>query len=244
MDTTTLVGTVCPKIAAHGWAFFFAPETTAVGEELGLDPLQFYAVGRGGVLGDVDADVITSAFGYFNPTYVRPTWEAAAAICSPRAAARLWGECAAVHGRAKLADIPALDAFCAAANAVNRAADPVGLPLYAGWRAEPLADDLPGQAMQLLNVLRELRGSAHLLAVRAASLEPITAHFVAHPEMFTVFGWAEADTPEVTADDRTKWNTAEALTDALLAPAFGVLDDAGQKAMLDGMEAVEDALIA
>ena len=44
-----------------------------------------------------------------------------------------------------------------------------------------IAADVAGRAMQLLTVLREFRGSAHLLAVRAAGLDAKTAHFIRRP---------------------------------------------------------------
>ncbi len=70
----------------------------------------------------------------------------------------------------------------AAADAVNEAADPVGLALYSGFRGELLVDDVPGRAMQIISVLREFRGSAHLIALRASGVDARTAHFIKRPE--------------------------------------------------------------
>ncbi len=60
-----LVQSACPKIGSLGSAHYFDREITVPrGKELGLDGFRFYFLGRGGVLGDVEARVVRSAFGY------------------------------------------------------------------------------------------------------------------------------------------------------------------------------------
>ncbi len=240
--TAELVERACPVVGDRGWAYYFAKPTLAAGRALGLQGLPFYVIGRGGALGDVPAGVVASAFGYFNPTLVAELWESARTLVAPAEAAAVHFGCAADFGRERFGELPALGAFCAAAGAVNDAADPTGLPLYAGFRAQPLVDDEPGRAMQLLAVLRELRGSAHLLAVRACGLSPRTAHYLDHPDQFALFGWTEADVPEIGAREREARRASEVLTDELVAPAYGALDDAQAGALLDGLEAITAAL--
>ena len=242
MTPEELMADVCPRIHDTGWAFFFAPETLATGKELGLDGFRFYFLGRGGVLGDVDAAVVCSAFGYFEPSLVERIWDSARAVMAPRDAGRAFLACGAEFGRARFSDLDGMAAFCAAADAVNEAADPVGLALYAAARAEPLADDAPAHAMQLLYVLRELRGSAHLLAVRACGLDARTAHCVARPQDLGLFGWPDDASVDVTDTDRAKWAAAEELTDDLLLPAYAVLDDAGRAALVAGLDQIEAVL--
>jgi hypothetical protein len=242
MTTDELLARACPPIRDNGWAYYFVPETEAKGKELGLDLFQFYVLGRGGVLGDVEPEVVVSAFGYFNPTLLAPMWESAKAIVAPREAARAHFQCCAELGRSRLDGVEGLEAFCAAAGAVNDAADSVGLPLYAGFHAEPLVDDVPGRAMQLTAVLRELRGSAHLLAVRASGLDARTAHFITRPNDGAMFGWSEDDAPTVGPKQRQAMEAAEALTDAIVRPAYAVLDDAGSEALTRGIDGIAAAL--
>jgi hypothetical protein len=147
-------------------------------------------------------------------------------------------------GREKLTGVEGLDAYCAAADAVNQAADYVGLPLYAGWRGEPLADDVPARALQLTALLREFRGGAHLLAVRASGLSAKVAHAVTRPNDVEMFGWPAEAASEVTNADRAAMAAAEALTDDLVRPAYGVLDDAGATALVTGIENIAAALSA
>lgn len=241
MDNARLVAQACPKIGALGSAFYFNPQTVTTGKALGLDGFRFYFLGRGGVLGDVEAPVITSAFGYWNPTLVATMWNSAKEKMAPRDAGRRYMECAHDFGRAKFSEVDGLDGFCAAAEAVVAGADPAGLALFAGIAAEPLAEDLAARAMQLTAVMRELRGSAHLVAVLASGVNPKIAHFIRRPEMYKTFGWGE-EGPEVTDADRANLAAADALTDRLVAGAYSVLDGAGAQALLSGLDALEAAV--
>jgi hypothetical protein len=245
VTTSATVREACPKIAAIGPAFYFVPETLDVGKQHGLDGFRFYFLGRGGVLGDVEADVVTSAFGYFNPPAVRRMWDTARERTSltPRDAGREYLRCAHEFGRRHLADVPGLAEFCAAAEQVNDAVDRAGLALYAGTAAEPLAEDLPARAMQLCTVLREFRGSAHLLAILATpGITPAVAHGIKRPDFWTFFGYDERNLPAGTDAERVALDTAERLTDDLVAPAYGVLDDTGRTALLAGLAAIQKAL--
>ena len=242
MTPEELIDNVCPKVRDLGWAFYFAPDTLARGSELGLDGLRFYVIGRGGVLGDVESTVIQSAFGYFEPALVEKMWSSAKEHVAPRVAARAYMECCAEFGRTRLAHVANIEAFAAAANAVNDAADPTGLALYSGIKSEPLAADAPARAMQLLTVLRELRGSAHLIAIRAAGLDAKTAHFMRRPTDIEMFGWTQGDAPDITDVEIEKLAQADAITDALVLPAYAVLDEAGRDAFVTGIDAIAAAL--
>jgi hypothetical protein len=247
MTTTTLdlVREASPKIAAIGPAFYFTPETAAVAKEHGLDLFQLYFLGRGGVLGDVAPDVVTSAFGYFNPPVVAHMWTTAQQLSSltPRDAGRLYMQCTHDFGRQHLSDVPELAEFCAAAEKVNDNADRAGLPLYAGIAAEPLAEDLPARAMQLNTVLREHRGSAHLVAVLATpGLTPKVAHAIRRPDFWALFGYDEADRPSFTDAERAALEQSDELTDQIVADAFEVLDDNERAALRSGLEAIERAI--
>ncbi|MCB0999617.1 MAG: hypothetical protein R2713_15790 [Ilumatobacteraceae bacterium] len=244
MTLDELIAASGPLLRDHGWAFYFTPETRARGAELGLDPMQFYVLGRGGVLGDVDASVVASAFGYFKPALIAGVWNAAREKVSPRDAGREFMACCAAHGRAKLGAVDGLAEFVAAAEKVNAAADPDALALYAATAAEPLADDLPARAMQLVTVLREHRGSAHLVAVRAVGLDSRTAHHAKRPDDAKMFGWAPDEAPVVDDLVQAKMAEAETLTDRIVAPAFAVLDEAERDAFVHGLERLAAALAA
>lgn len=244
MDNKTLLDSACPLIGELGSAFYFIPETGAVGKELGLGGMEFYVLGRGGSMGDCDGRAVAAAFGYFNPDFLAKVWGDAAAKCPPRKAGAAHLECAANLGRAKFASLPNLTGFVAAMEKVMAAADPDGLGLYAAMAAEPLAADAPGRAMQLIALLREFRGSAHLVALRAAGLASPLAHAAKRPDMWKAFGYPEESKPEITADITAKLAEAEKITDRLVEPAYAVLDDAEREALVSGIRAAKDALTA
>src|SRR5258706_11639775 len=241
MSPDALVHAACPPIAKLGSAFYFQPETLGKGKEHGLDGFRFYMLGRGGVLGDVEAPVIGSAFGYFHPAMLERLWTSARQKVAPRDAGRLYLECCRDFGRSRLSEIPDLGAFCAAADAINEAADPTGLALYAGVSAEPLPDDLPARAMQLITVLRELRGSAHLAAVIASGVTPQIAHYLKRPNDYATFGWGD-EPPVVTDEDRANYESAEALTDRMVRHAYSAVDESGADALVAGLTAIAPAL--
>jgi predicted NAD-dependent protein-ADP-ribosyltransferase YbiA (DUF1768 family) len=194
------------------------------------------------VLGDVEAPVVASAFGYFEPGLVRRIWDSGRQIVAPREAARAHLSCAHRFGRERYGGVGDLSPFCAAAEAVVAAADPAGLALFAGIAAEPLPEDPPARAAQLLSVLRELRGSTHLLAVVATGLSPRVAHYLGRPDFFSSFGWKEDDVPVVDEAARARYTEARVLTDRLLLPAYGALDDRAAADFADGVAAMAAAL--
>ena len=233
MRATDAIGTI-------GASFYFHPDTVARGKEAGLDGFRFYFIGRGGVLGDVEPAVVHAAFGYFHRDLIEKMYSTAAERMPPREAARLYHECAHDLGRSKLADVEGLDGFNDAVGQIVGFVEGASLPLFAALRAEPVPEDAPAKAMHQTMVLRELRGSVHLLALTATGLDTPTAHAIKRPDDVQTFGYQ--DVPEVTDDDRAKWDRAEALTDELLAPAYASLSDEQAQALVDGTVAIAAAL--
>jgi hypothetical protein len=246
VEPDQLVNEACPVFGRVGSAWYFTPETVAVGDRLGLGALRFYFLGRGGVLGEVDWRVVSSSFGYFAPSLVEKMWTSARERCEVRVAADAHWEACADFGRRSLADTPGLDRFCAAADRVVTAAvaDAGGLTLFAGYASLPLADDLPARASQLVAVLRELRGSAHLCAVVASGLATPIAHALRRPDDIGTFGWGEGQLPSPTDDDRRLLAAADEATDRVVARRFGVLDAAGREALASGAQAIGEAVPA
>lgn len=234
MTNHELVSTVCPIFNNTGFAYYFTPETGAKGASLGFQGGEFYFAGRGGVLGDCDANVVASAFGYFNPAVVRRNWESAKEKVAPRDAAAAHWECCAETGRAKLAGLSNLAGFVEAAEAVFNAADSDGLALFSGFKALELASDLPARAQQLVAALREFRGSAHLVAIRAVGLSSKQAHYLKRPNDMKMFGYAPDDIPEVPANGQELMARAESLTDEIVTPAYAVLNDSQRAALVAG----------
>ena len=242
MTPDELLKATSSTINALGSAYYFAPGTLAVGKELGLDGFRWYFIGRGGVLGDVESPVVNAAFAYFNPALVAKMWDSAKAVISPREAGRRYHQCAADFGHQKFAEVPGLDAYNAAAEKVIAGADRDGLSLFAAVAAEPLVDDAPGRAMQLTAVLREFRGSAHLVAVLASGLRSKQAHFIKRPGDVKAFGYDESEVHPTTAEMTAAIEAAEVLTDTLVRPAFAVLTPDEADALAAGVGGLKAAL--
>ena len=123
MDPRETMAAIAQKTADIGSAFYFHPDTVAKAKSLGLDGFRMYFLGRGGVLGDVEPAVVSSAFGYFEPGLLAHMWNTAKAVMPPRDAARAY--MAANHdlGRAKFADVAGLDEYADAAAAVVDSVD-------------------------------------------------------------------------------------------------------------------------
>lgn len=232
MDTAEFLREAGPLIGASGSAFYFADETLDAGRELGLDALHFYYLGRGGVLGDASVAAVHSAFGHFRWEIIERVWSEGRAVVAPPVAAARFFECSAQLGRRHFADLDLAD-LCASLRAVRDGAPHSGLPLFCGTGALAMADDDAGSAMQLLTLLRELRGDAHLVSLLALGIEPRTAHYVRRPEYFGAFGWTPADTPALDGDEMTRLCEAEDLTDRILTPAFSAVPEADRRAVLD-----------
>lgn len=223
-----------------GAAFYFDPKTVAAGKELGLDGFRFYVLGRAGVLGDVSAAVVSSAFGYFHPSLIDKIYSSAKQTIDPMTCAQAYFDECGKRGSEKFADIDGLDAYIEAADVVIDSASPAGLPLFAGISGMTCSDQPAACAMQKAAVLRELRGSAHLCAVLANGLTDAQAHAIKRPGDVAVFGWEEA--PAVPIDGDERMAAAEAATNTMLLNAFFALSDAQSDALVAGTNAMATAL--
>ncbi|HEY7485202.1 MAG TPA: hypothetical protein VH912_12135 [Streptosporangiaceae bacterium] len=219
------------QIVRLGGGFMISREAKAYSEWTGLQGWGPYMRGRCGVLGDVDADVVTAAVGFFPPAEVRAAWDSGRgtpAAETMQAYTRVCQE----YGRRKLAGFADADRLAELMEPVARSADVAGAPLFAGWRALPLPPDGPARVLQLAHVLRELRGGRHLAAVLATGLTPLEAVLSGGSQLVAdgadnarYFRWPEPYA-EVTDEMRARRTRAEELTDDLVAPAFAALTDA------------------
>ncbi|MEO9180400.1 MAG: hypothetical protein ABI298_01975 [Acidimicrobiales bacterium] len=81
MDAFTLAEETAESTQTLGMSFYFDPLTGARAKEIGLNIFQFYGLGRGGTLGDVD--VIQAAFTFFHPRAIGRLWTDARAKSDP-----------------------------------------------------------------------------------------------------------------------------------------------------------------
>ena len=223
-ETAAACAAAVSGIAAN---FMLDPATYAAGAEAGFAGLDFYAAGRAGVLGHVDADEVTSAFTFFEPSVVRTNWEQGSAVMDPPEASKTFigagHRWALEHLDADACDWARLAEL---QGRVNAAASADLGPLFAGWRQVPEPDataDPRALALQRLNVARELRFAVHAAAVKRAGISAPEAMAVKSPHMAGLFGWSEL--PDVNDELRKRWEEAEAETNRGLAPAYAALDE-------------------
>ncbi|NRQ34275.1 hypothetical protein HII36_20810 [Nonomuraea sp. NN258] len=217
-------------------------EAKAICEAHGLGPRELYFRGRFGVLGDCDADVVTSVAVFFPREHVEENWNGGRKLPVEQAV-ELYAEACGQWGRRKLGGYDGCARIAELLEPVVRQASSVGAPLFAGWRAVPLPDDAPARATQLMHVLRELRGGLHANAVLAAGLHPLDATLAADHDG-TPFGHAAGELiakfftwPEPyqqpAPETKARRAAVEETTDDLMAPVFSVLNSDESDELID-----------
>lgn len=215
--------------------FMLHPETFAGSIAAGYtNPLTGYIAGRGGVLGEATGATVASVFSIFEPNAAAALWDEGVAVRGAAGAANLyWGQ-VAEFGRKYLSDVEGVGRIAELGEKVIAAAPTGGLPMFTGWRAMPLADDPAGRALQVMFVLRELRGDVHFNALSLSDITPVEAHMLHSDENYTrMFGWSPpfAD----GADKRERYAEVEAATNNRMAEIFSAaltFDEARELARL------------
>ena len=216
--------------------FMLHPETFAQSSAAGYDnPFAGYVAGRGGVLGEATGDTVSSVFVVFEPDFVRAMWEEGVAVRGAADAAELyWGQVAG-FARKYLAGAEGMDRIATLGEKIIAVTPGAGLPLYAGWRTMPLADDPPARALQVMFVLRELRCGVHFNFLTGSGITPVEAHMLNKGEQYTkMFGWPEPFANG--ADKKERYAEVEQATNRRMAEIFA--------SALDGDEADELARLS
>ena len=200
--------------------FMLHPETFAGSVAQGYqNPFAGYVAGRGGVLGDATGTTVASVFAIFEPNFIRAMWDEGVAVRGAAGAAEVyWGQIAD-FGRKYLADAEGTARIAELGEKVIAATPTYGLPMFAGWREMPLADDGPARALQVMHVLRELRGDVHFNVLVNSGIAPVEAHMLHGDENYTrMFGWPEpfAD----GADKKERYAEVEAATNRRMSELF------------------------
>jgi hypothetical protein len=215
----TVLATSVP-IHDVGTSIYLSPDVFGWAAEWGwANPFAFYFAGRGSMLGDVSADVVRSAFGWFEPGAVAAMYNEGIAVGGAAAVAARMAEAHALWGRKYLADVTDIEGIVAVTEEVVDGLEGSGLPLFVGWRAAPRDGAAAGRAAQLMQILREWRGGIHLVATTAAGLSPLEAILTNEgPGQAKFFGWTE---PFPACDEIAhKHGEAEEMTDQVSAAAL------------------------
>lgn len=200
--------------------FMLHPETFAGSAAAGYaNPLAGYVAGRGGVLGDANGRTVAAVFSIFEPNFTAAMWDEGVAVRGAAGAAEVYWNQVADFGSKYLAGAEGVARIAGLGEKVIEAAPAGGLPMFAGWRAMPLASDAAGRALQVMFVLRELRGDVHFSALSLSDITPVEAHMLHGGEDYTrMFGW-----PEPFADGASKkhrYDEVEEATNRRMAELF------------------------
>lgn len=225
MTPTEAADTTAIPVLEIGRTWMMRPESNDAANEMGLGgAFGYWTIGRAGALGEVSAEVARSAIGIMAPELVAKLWSQRPEGLRARQVAESYAELAAAWGRSAFAEIDSVAlARCAAlAKQVTGSASASLGALFAAWRTIPVPDDPAGAATVELQVLREMRGGAHLAAVNALGIGPLGA-IIAAPDQVRGgpagaerFGW-QPPLPEPDFDARAE---AERLTTVACVPAF------------------------
>jgi hypothetical protein len=200
-----------------GTAIYLSPDVFGWAAEWGWsNPLSFYFAGRGGMLGDVSAEVVTSALGWFEPNAVTAMYTEGSGVAGATGAATRMAEAHAKWGEKHYAAVDALDEKVAVTEELVDGLEGSGIPLFVGWRDADRCGTPAGRAAQLMQILREWRGGLHLVATTAVGLTPLEAILTNEgPGQARFFGWPEPF-PDISAV-KAKHDEAEEITDRLCA---------------------------
>jgi hypothetical protein len=214
-----------PGLATLVGAFAESPQTVRRARLLGLSGWAYHVSARAGALGDVRPETVAAAIGFIAPEAVADAWEAAAKATEPMEVATWHLHELCRWGSDQLGGFPRLSRLLDLSKRVVHAADGAALPLFAAWRAMPVADAAPGaQAAVMLHLLHEHRMSVHVVAVRASGLTPLQA-IIAGPEGETgavAFGWQPPYPAAGPIVRRLLW--AESIADAMAGQAYAQLE--------------------
>lgn len=173
-STVERLGTMSNLV--HGF-IYFSPQATLRYSGLGLTGRQQYFAGRAAAMGPVGPGLVVATFYNFNPDVVHAALPAAWSIAEPSAVQH---ERFAAASDVLTAACPDVDqagvqrAIDLAQAMVDGVGDE-GKPLAAANRAVDLPDDPVLRLWQLVTIIREWRGDAHVAALGAASVTGLEA---------------------------------------------------------------------
>lgn len=212
---------VDPALNALGVKYMLDPGTGAIGKEAGYPRgFPFYTAGRGGVLGDVDPDVVYATFMFFDKELIVTSWNQGIAVEGSAAASRRYAGAADAWAVANMTSTPELPRFTELAAQIVERVDSAGLTLFAGLRALGLPDGEVQRAYRLATYLRELRGCVHMHAVRAQGLTALQAMLASsHGERMAGLHGYQPPYPDCS-HLVAKRERAEELTDELMGDIY------------------------
>ena len=244
MDTFELAELTAVPVWRVGLSFYFDDATRSRGRELGLNPYEYYGLGRGGTLGNVGPDVVLDAFTFWHPRNIERIWTKPAMRVDPVSVAADYLLAAFDFADRTFGgvSIEVLEGFANSARRVAAVVEPGTHQLFDGYMKFAAPTDPVRSSYLGAILMRELRGCAHISAVRAAGLSALEANYIDNPNLFTLHGYLDEEAPVVTPELVERKRIADEATTTMMASFLEVLDDAGRRAYLDGALRMDEAL--
>lgn len=215
----------------HGF-IYFASQATDRFAALGLAGRQQYFAGRGAAMGPVGPEIIEATFYNFDPIVVRAAIPSAWQVATPAdvQAARFHAAADVLASACGDVEPAQLERAIALATAMVAGVGDEGKPLAAGNRSITLPEAPMLHLWQLVTIIREWRGDAHVAALAAADVSGIQA-LVLHAATEQVPAAVLQATRGWSDDD---WATAiESLATRGLVEANGSFTDVGRQLRVD-----------
>jgi len=244
MNPVQLADAIADPVQVLGMSFYFDPLTRARGKESGLNSFEYYGLGRGGTLGDVDVAVVVDAFTFFHPRVLDRMWTQAKEKAEPVAVAADYLVAAYEFADRTFGalDVEDLGDFAAAAQKVVASLEGGRHHLVDGYKRYDVPTNPVHAAYLGCILMRELRGCVHIDAVNEVGLSALEACYLQDPAFFTSHGYLEEEIPSVTPESVAKKARAEELTSAMIAECFGVLSENERQSLARGALAMFSAL--
>lgn len=161
---------LCEPIAG---SVYFVPEAQERYRALGLESYtDSYFISRGAALGHPSGEVVTAAFGVFNPAIVIPAVNNGWAKTDTETILRARQD-GAVAGLERILGEAEPSAAVAMLRPVMESVDFAGRMLFAGLRGLPFPDEPLAQLWRVCDYVRERRGDGHIAAWVAAGCDAV-----------------------------------------------------------------------
>ncbi|MDE3083175.1 MAG: hypothetical protein KGJ39_07125 [Acidobacteriota bacterium] len=239
MDALSCAISLAGPVGELGARFYFDDATRGRAKELGLRSIEYYGLGRAGVMGDVEPEAVARAFTFFSPAAIERMYGAPRERCRPSEVAVHYLGSADAYAERVYAQLDE-SLLAGVADAAFRVAAvvPEGrYPVFDGYRRAGRATSAAASAHRGVILLRELRGGVHIDAVRESGLSPADAAYLEDPAIFSLHGYAEEDRSDL-ADGAQRRSFAEDATSTTMADFFAVLDEGERDDLVAGVAAM------
>jgi hypothetical protein len=244
MNSKDTAAALADSMQLVGMSYYFAPSTSELAPNYGINVYEFYGLGRGGVLGNVSAQQVCDVFAFFHENAINFLWTGGLAKADPITVAGEHIKAAYVFADLTFGavDTTLLKEFAAAAFKVLDGV-PSGLyPLVDGYKQFEHPSNPVHAAMLASILLRELRGGVHTEAVREVGLAFKDACYLSNASIFKLHGYSDEDAPEVTDELQALKVEAEVITAQNIEPFFEVLSDQERETLATGAAALNEAI--